>query len=315
MSGDELDVTDEAAAPVPSTLPEIAGVFPERLIHKIVGKTETLQHLYEDGDHLVLLVEVDPGALSLSTKKLALTQTLDAVAMYDVTEQAGSKDLLRAARAAHRRPDPKIGNAFLPFDDTVQPAGIVDASGVVLTLSDIAEARGFDVDPDGDTITVEFADGTRGCWPDDWAGKGQTLAAPGGHMRLPGDGPQDTAQVLRLLDVGSAEVIAEWSDEDEQARLLAAEQTAEAEEDRAAVAELESARTLVELADGTESTIDEAPIAAVTKALKASTDVEWVRRAVLVEEAGRARKGLLSTARQRLSELEEADAVAEGGGE
>ena len=84
------------------------------------------------------------------------------------------------------------GLGFLPFDETAQPAGIVDASGVVLTPSDIAEARiARNFDPDGDSLTVEFADGTKGCWPDDWAGKVQTLAAPGGHMRLPGDGPTE----------------------------------------------------------------------------------------------------------------------------
>lgn len=310
MSADETAVED--VAPPTSTLPDIAGITPKRLVHRLSGSTELLQQLYDVDAHMVLLVEVDPGGIALSSAKEVLTQTLDAAAIYDVTDLDGAKDLLRAARSAHRKPDPKIGHAFLPYDDTVQPAGVVDASGVVLTLAEVAEARGFDVDPDGDSLTVEFVDGTRGCWPDDWAGKGQTLAAPGGFMRLPGDGPTDVVQVVRLLDLASAEVVAEWTPEDEEARLLAAErdaELAEAAEDRAAVDELEAGRTLIPVGDGDSKLLKDATLKEACAAIDASSDVPWLMRLVEHETAGKARKGLLATAEARLT------ALVAGGGE
>lgn len=233
-------------------LPEINGVIPVKLVGKLKSaKTDRLARWPHRGERIVLVVEVLAGDWQLNRKD-ELIQSLDVEDIYPLGEDRG-QDLLREARTSYRvAEDQRLGREPLPFDETEAPTAFVAADGTVMLASEVAavqgvtEARGVDIDPAGDVLTVEFTDGQRGLWPDDWAGSGQSLACVGGWMRPPG--ARDTAQVARFRDV-DGDVVDEWKPEDEAARLsqleqdvAAAEAVRAAREDREAAEQLEAGR-------------------------------------------------------------------------
>jgi len=238
-------------------LPSVAGIIPTKLVAKLKAhKSDRLTRLPERGERLVLLVEVLSGEMSLNRKD-ELVLALDVDEFYPLAEDRGH-ELLREVRTAYRlAEDAALGRVELPFDETEAPTAFLNADGVVMTASELAEARGewglsqvaagqlvedargLDLDPAGDTVTVEFKNGTKGLWPDDWTGSGQSLACVGGFMRLPGS--KESEQVLRFRDVDGV-LLDEWQEADEAARLGQLEVEVEARENAAAVAELEAGR-------------------------------------------------------------------------
>lgn len=238
-------------------LPEINGVIPTKLVGKLKAKkTDRLSRCPQRGERLVLVVEVLAGEIALNRKD-ELIQSLDVEDLWPLADDR-AQDVLREVRTAWREAeDAALGRVELPFDETEAPTAFLNADGVVMTASELAEARGewglsqvaagqlvedargLDLDPAGDTVTVEFKNGTKGLWPDDWTGSGQSLACVGGFMRLPGS--KESEQVLRFRDVDGV-LLDEWQEADEAARLGQLEVEVEARENAAAVAELEAGR-------------------------------------------------------------------------
>lgn len=239
---------DEAVAVFDAhALPEINGILPTGLDHvlkrKVVG---AIPELFHKGQRVVLVVEAVATTLAMDDDD-KLIQTLELEGVFAAGELG--RDFLRDARSAYRTAqDAALGRVELPFDETEQPSAFVAADGTVMTPSELAEVRGeliedardVDIDPSGDEFAVEFADGSRGLWPSDWDGSGQSLASVGGFMRPPGK--RDTVQVVRIRTVDGGELLDEWTEADEAARLGRLELDVAAREDAAAVAELEAGR-------------------------------------------------------------------------
>lgn len=290
-----------------SDLPEIGGIKPVGVVTKVKGTGQRIERALDLGQRVVLLVEArisDACQLKDTKEGPKLHQGLSIDDLW-VLDEHEARDLLREKRAQHNAAtDKKKGLTPFHVDDTVQAAGIVNGSGVVMTASELAEARGIDLDPDGDIVCVVFADGSKGFWPDDWKGSGQTLALPGGFMRAPKGAPGETAQVVGIEDVDTGEPIGPvWTAADEEARLLAEEEAAlaaEAEADRAVVDELEGGRVSVTEVLGRNAK------AINVEVLTGGHDSAWLLELLDAEVAGKARKGVVQTINLRLAELEAA---------
>lgn len=271
-------------------LPEIDGIQPVGVVTKIRGTGQRIDRSLHLGEKTWLLVEAEVDEaykLKATGDGPKLHQVLQVVDLFELDpDEDETKALVRATRAFHRDlDDKKAGRTRLPSDDTRQPEGV---AGVV-SAAEIAEARGIDLDPAGDDVVVEFFGGDRYSWPADWLGTGQSLAAVGGFMREPGAEPGEVSQVQRLLRPDDGSVIDEWTEADEDRRLLAAEQAAEA-------AEAAEGDATVELLGQSAKAVE----AVVREARKPA----WLEQLLEAEAAGKARKGLLQTIRLRLAVLE-----------
>lgn len=280
-----------------SGLPEIDGIQPVGVVTKIRGTGQRIDRSLHLGEKTWLLVEAEVDEaykLKATGDGPKLHQVLQVVDLFELDpDEEETKALVRATRAFHRDlDDRRAGRTRLPSDDTRQPegvAGVVDSSGVVMSAAEIAEARGIDLDPAGDDVVVEFFGGDRYSWPADWLGTGQSLAAVGGFMREPGAEPGEVSQVQRLLRPDDGSVIDEWTEADEDRRLLAAEQAAEAAE----AAEVDAT---VELLGQSAKAVEEV--------VREAREPAWLEQLLEAEAAGKARKGLLQTIRLRLAVLE-----------
>jgi hypothetical protein len=215
---------------------------PNKLSSKLAGAA--LDRLgareIQPGEKLVLIVEgrlakhndrYDPETGEFDER----VQVLDAADVYELGGTEG-RDVLRQVRNRWQLADDGT-RGVMPFDHSVPAAQYVSSDGTVLTPAEIAEARGESWSP-ADDLTVEFAGGVRAFWPDDWGGGSHSLPGVGGFMQVPGGDPGEVVQVVRLLDPESGDLVAEWTDVDEEARELAEA----AREDREAHEQLQAAR-------------------------------------------------------------------------
>lgn len=247
-------------------LPEIDGIQPVGVVTKIRGTGQRIDRSLHLGEKTWLLVEAEVDEaykLKATGDGPKLHQVLQVVDLFELDpDEDETKALVRATRAFHRDlDDKKAGRTRLPID----------------------------LDPAGDDVVVEFFGGDRYSWPADWLGTGQSLAAVGGFMREPGAEPGEVSQVQRLLRPDDGSVIDEWTEADEDRRLLAAEQVAEA-------AEAAEGDATVELLGQSAKAVE----AVVREARKPA----WLEQLLEAEAAGKARKGLLQTIRLRLAVLE-----------
>lgn len=288
-------------------LPEIDGIQPVGVVTKLRGTGQRIDRSLYLGEKTWLLVEAEVDEaykLKATGDGPKLYQVLQVVDLFelDPDEDEETKALVRATRAFHQDlDDRRAGRTRLPSDDTRQPegvAGIVDSYGVVMSAAEIAEARGIDLDPAGDDVVVEFFGGDRYSWPADWLGTGQSLAAVGGFMREPGAEPGEVSQVQRLLRPDDGSVIDEWTAEDEDRRLLAAEQAAEAAEAAEADRKHDAA------VGGYAAEVLGQSAKAVEELVREAKEPAWLEQLLEAESAGKARKGLLQTIRLRLAAIE-----------
>lgn len=292
-------------------LPEFEGTAPIGVVTKVTGTGQRITRAMHYEERVLLLVEAEVGNVAhvKTGDGMKRVHGLAVRDLYELDADEGQA-LLRKHRSKYRQiEDEKAGRNPLAFDDTAQPAQYIADGGVVLTGREIAEQRGEIYDPDGDLLTVEFADGTRGLWPEDWAGSGQTLASVGGRMRLPAGEPGETGQVVRLLDVESGAVVAEWSDEDEAERLDAAEAAAlaeEAAEDRAALEVLEGGRS-DRFGDEPWEGYDTAGARDLVPVIREETDLAQLQHAQRYEEAHGQRASVMKALDKRVAELTAAE--------
>ena len=255
------------------TLPDTRdGRSPVGMKTKIGGAGSRISRPHELGQRVIVVLETKVRATGHEdTNDGPLwVETLKTVDLFELEEGAGAR-LLSALRQSARS---ATGQDPLPgTDETIAEgiAGIVDASGVVLTDADLAELRGDPskalTDDRFAPVVLVFSTGERGLWPDDWEGLGQSRAPIGGTMRRPQSTKAgDVAQVVELVDHVTGETLDKWTAEREEARLLTleeeltdAEAVEEARADVAAAEELEAARTPVDQVDPPEAD-DPAPV-------------------------------------------------------
>lgn len=203
------------------------------------GAGNRISRTHELGERVFLFVEAHvkkTGHEETEKDGVLYVEGLKAKDLFELDEGPG-KRLLAALRQAYRS---EAGEDPLTYGDETAGEGLevaLDAAGVAITPTELAALR---EDPSSalederfDHVVLVFADGSRGLWPDDWAGTGQSRAPIGGTMRRPGSRtPGDVDQVVELLDATTGETIDKWTAEREQERLLALEQSAEADEER-----------------------------------------------------------------------------------
>lgn len=304
-------------------LPEIDGLRPVGVVTKIKGTGERIDRACHLGERLVLLVEVEVDSayrLTQTKEGPKLHQELRARDLFEVTDDEDVARILRNARAhARLEEDEAAGRIPLGFSDTSQPRVTVDGSGVLLTLGEVLELRGVELDDD-DEVVVEFfpekpgAKPIRAVWPTDWLGSGQDLAAPGGRMRPPGHEIGETLQVAKLLDVVTAEPIDEWTEHDEHERLEAEELAAEAEE----AAEVSAGFVddlRAQLAATGELDPDPADVLALgsraaQKAIGEISSTLWLQLARILEGEGKARDAVLDRIDRRVKRLAAEEVLA-----
>lgn len=237
--GKSTDVDDVAVVepplPLELELPDYHGRKAVGMKTKLTGAGNRVSRPHEIGEKFVLVLEVrakgdgheetDDGILYVQTAKV-----LD---LFEIPGEPGLR-LISTLRQAHRLAEDS-GNGREPFEG-LGTAGVTDAAGTVLTPTELAELRGDPVrsmlDDATTPVVVLYSDGARELWPDDFDTEAVRPVA-GERFRTDGDGPIAYVYVSKLLDVSTGETLSEWTDEQEEARLLELEQTAETEEARA----------------------------------------------------------------------------------
>lgn len=290
-----------------SGLPEIGGIIPVGVVTKVKGTGQRIEEALNLGQRVVMLVEAsvsDAYQLKDTKEGPKLHQALTIDDLW-VLRGKEARELVKARKTELARPKPDLAGTH-PLglvDDSAPPAGYVDASGVAMTPSEVAAQRGVQLP---DAFVVEFLDGARYLWPDDWEGSGQGQPVTGGLARKPGE--LEALQVVKLLDPETGDVLDAWSDEDEEARLVAAERAAEEEEraeaaaDREVGDELEAPRRQAWAGELVKLTLKPAKVRASELAGEGRADV--LALAVELEEArAKPRGGLLAHLRALLVEL------------
>jgi hypothetical protein len=304
--------TDVALQPaLPSLeLPDFEGITPVGVVTKVNGTGQRISralHLEERGV-LVIEYEVANVGHSLIKDGVHRLQTLSVRDMYELPGKPG-KRLLVSLREAYRKADDARHNR-LPITDGVGtirvPAGFTDEHGNVLDEEALAEIRGEEFlaslnDPGLDPVVVEFGDGSRRLWPEDFSA--------GDPRPVPGEFVDGELQVRRLLDDDSGETVAEWTDEDEDARLVALEAEALAEEaagNRAAVDELLAGRERARAEGEPWSGYELSSAKEIRDRIGAMADRDAVFGVAEWEEEHGGRKTILEAAGRRAAELMEA---------
>lgn len=217
-------------SPLPRVgLPDFEGATPSGVDTKITGAGQRIERALYLEERLVVLAEVEVTNVAHTAGKggVRRSHTMQVRDLYELPGKEGRRQLARLRTSFRQARDEALGRTALPvFDDTSTPECFTDASGVLLTPEELAEKQGLQIDLDIDGVVLVFGDGQRGLWPHDWEGLDQSLGIPGQTMRRPNSSDAgDVAQVRQWLDPDSGEVIDEWSEEDEDARLEAVEES------------------------------------------------------------------------------------------
>lgn len=250
------DAADIAVQPaLPSLgLPEFEGIIPVAVLTRLKGTGQRVHRAIHHGEKVILLVEAELADVQHPKTKEGVkrVQILAATDLY-LLEGKASKRILSGAKEAYRlADDARHGRKAFPIGaaaPVLGPEGWTDENGTVLSDEDVAERRGeiverYASDRGLDPVVVVLSDGTRALWPDDWQGTGVGRPKAGDVVPHPNDGDEES-RVVRVDDADTGEVLEEWTDADEDARLAALEEEArrrEAAEDAEAFAAVTSAR-------------------------------------------------------------------------
>lgn len=343
------DVPVETPLPLSISLPEFEGILPVGVITKLTGTGQRITRPlhYEERGVLVVEYEVVNVQHPKTADGMKRVQVLDVKDFYELEGKPGAV-LLRSLRQAYRlADDARKGRKGLPIADLEQPedagpglAVTVAGDGTVLTSTELAEIRGEVLEglPHVDVAVLVFDDEARALWPDDFGSATGPHPEAGERILKPGAKAKDApALVRKVLDADTGETLEEWTDEQENERLVELERELAAEElrgDLDAVAELERGRTPKEpaLPGEDDEPDDDAALATVstmnTNRLDAArimanpegpglraagsvkadvakmTDVELVRAIGDLERLGKGRKAILDATEKRIRELE-----------
>lgn len=222
-------------------LPEYHGRRPSGMKSSITGSANRITRAHDENEVIVAVVELRlKGAGHDFTEKNGLVYT-EKLRMRDLFEVPGAagKRLLAAMRSSYQvADDRRNGKAALEGDDGLDlvAAGVTDASGVVLTATELAELRGDPVraalDERLDPVVVIFSDGSRELWPDEFD-PDEVRPHAGDRYEDDGDetgGPASWIYVAEVLHHATGERLEVWTEEQENERLRALEEQLAAEE-------------------------------------------------------------------------------------
>ena len=231
--GCHQDPADDDPAPaLPGMeLPEYHGRPADGMKSSITGAGNRVSTPHEIGQRLVLVVEVEvvgSGHKSIA-KKLTYVEALSVVDLFEVTDAKAAARLLSAMRETYRTAeDNRLGRT--PLAPGMGEEVHTDESGNILGPPDLAAVRGDPVaamlDERVSPAVVVYSDGAREMWPDEFP-KDDPRPGAGERFNEVGGAP---VYVEKLLDTLTGETIAEWTREQEDARLLAEEAAALAAE-------------------------------------------------------------------------------------
>lgn len=243
----ETDEVEEVAVQpaLPSfELPEFEGLKPVGVVTGVTGTGQRIARAMHLEERVVIVVEAEVSNVGhkITDDGVKRVHTLRVRDLYELEGKAGKK-LLRGLKVAYRlADDQRHGRRQLMAVDDPNVAGVevtTDGSGVLVTPSERGELAGLGI-PDVESFVIVFEGGRRAVWPDEFEDGSEVF----GDRPHAGDHVGDEL-VRQVLDYDTGETLEEWTDEDEDARLLELEaQAAEAERqgDREALAELERAR-------------------------------------------------------------------------
>lgn len=227
----DVDVSIQPTLPT-LELPDYHGRKPVGMKTSVNGAGTRITRGHSIDDRIVFVVEaeVKKAGHEQTDDGLVYSEVLKVMDLFEIGGEPG-KRLLSAVRVSYRTADDqREGRTSIPELET---AGVTDSSGVVLTEAELAELRGDPVRAmlsDSMTpVVVLYSDGARELWPDDFDAN-----APRPHVgerfETEDEGPVAYVYVEKLLHAETGETLAEWTREEEEARLLELEQRTEAEE-------------------------------------------------------------------------------------
>lgn len=250
MPDEQAPDTETTEPPAPRAhLPEFEGVIPIGVVTKLNGAGERIQRSMHLEERVVLVVEAKVGNVGHGVTKDGVKRihTLQVADVYELAGREGVR-LLNTVKERWRTANP--GADELPLEQAQSVGDVVDGianeSGVVMTPEDLKELGLTDASKD--PVVAVFEGGTRVLWPDDFGRDPGQRPTAGERRPVPGSrGKKAKEEVLvrELVDALSGETIAEWTDEQEDARLAELEAELAREEarlDREAADELEAAR-------------------------------------------------------------------------
>lgn len=235
-STDDVEIVNEPTLPE-LELPDYHGRKPSGMKTAITGAGNRLSRAHEIGERVILVIEakVKKAGHEELDDGLEYVEGLKVVDLFEIGGTPG-KRLLSSVRQAYRLADDQVkGKKALENDDVdLGSAGVTDSSGNVLTPKELAELRGDPVRAmleDATTpVVVVYSDGAREIWPDEFE-KDAPRPAAGDRFEVDGDdGPAAYVYVEELLHGDTGETLARWTKDQENERLLALEQAAEATE-------------------------------------------------------------------------------------
>lgn len=253
---DAVDVTVQPTLPT-LELPEYHGRKSVGMKTSVNGAGNRISRSHEIGERVVLVLEtkVRKAGHEETDDGLVYAETLKVVDLFEVQGEPG-KRLLSTVRQAYRTSDDeRLGRAPLPLEEGVEL--VADETGTVLTPTELAELRGDPAaaltDDRLSPVVVVYSDGARELWPDDFDA-GAARPSAGDRFELEGSdgGPVDYVFAKELLHAETGEKLEEWTEEQENARLLELEHAEEAKERAETVTERARADEDVILEDDPE---------------------------------------------------------------
>lgn len=222
------EVTNELTLPG-MELPEYHGRRPAKSKFSVGGTGNKVVHAHSIGDRVIAVVElkVKEAGHGLDGDELVYAEKLVTTDFFEIQGAPGVR-LLSAVRAAYRAATEGAESLLGAMGPEEGTSGRTDASGVVVTPGD---TMGLGEDPLVDALTntgktpvvVIYSDGGRELWPDDFD-SGDPRPAIGSVVL---DEHDVESVVVKILDAVTGETIEEWTEDQENARLLKLENEAE----------------------------------------------------------------------------------------
>lgn len=232
------DTTPVVAPKLPLPLPEYHGQTPSEMKSSFSGLKDELRRAHERGERIVSVVEwkvVETGHRETDDGVLYV-ESLKAAEFYELEGDAGRRLLAHVRQHGRDADDAAAGREPLAYGDEDAAAhGVTDESGVAMTAEELAELRGDPVaalEDEGRTpVVVLYSDGERFLWPDEYPADTPRPAA-GDESGIEDEAGNVTGTVFvsKLLHHETGETIAEFTDEQRDARLEELEAEAEAAE-------------------------------------------------------------------------------------
>lgn len=226
-----VDVTMQPTLPT-LELPEYRGRKPVGMKTSIngAGNRVSRPHGIDDRVVLVLEAEVKRAGHEKTDDGLVYAEVLKVRDLFEISGDAGLR-LLSTVRQQYRvADDEREGRQPIPGVD-----GWTDESGTVVSPDELAALRDDPARALADErvtpVVVLFSDGARQLWPEEFD-DGEARPAPGDRYADErfGGGPASYVYVAKLLHAETGETLEEWTDAQEEARLLRMEDQAANEE-------------------------------------------------------------------------------------